>query len=209
MDKTLEELVQKAKEGNQKSFDELFNRYKGSIHNLFLRSINDGLSEDHVQNIFMEAFRNIQQLRNNSAFGGWIHKIASNYIIDCYRDRGKQKENKKLPKYRILLLDIIDVVDRECTKEDTLRIALSLLPQKQRDLVEAFYIGGQDKKLGEICEQLEIGGGSFFKSLEGAYKNLKVVLPYIEKYDLSEEDVSKLKGWKIRGSYQSKHRKGL
>ena len=194
----LETLVQDAKEGKQEAFDRLHERYKGLVYSLVLTFPCDGLSEDHVQEIFVRAFTRIKQVRNNLAFGGWVYRIGVNYMINAFRGK---RGGMNIPRYRQKLLQVIDLVDMECSTGSTLKIAVELLPPRQKQVMDVFYFGNHDKRLVDITEEHSIPSSTVYKSLDGIYKNLQTIIPLVEKYG---EGILAYRGFRTRGSFRSR-----
>ncbi|MBM3240781.1 sigma-70 family RNA polymerase sigma factor [Candidatus Poribacteria bacterium] len=73
-------LIQKTLDGDNSSFGILVERYKRSV---FLQSIkatrNFHEAEDITQDVFLEAYLNLQKLREPAKFGGWLRGITQNF----------------------------------------------------------------------------------------------------------------------------------
>lgn len=74
-----EPIVEKAKQGNQKAFRQLFELNAGNLYR-FLRKFskkNDQV-EDWVQRAFIQAFKNIETFKGEASFSTWLFKIGIN-----------------------------------------------------------------------------------------------------------------------------------
>ena len=81
-------LVQKAKEGDQKAYAELLERYRDAIYFMLLKMVNNPSdAEDLTIEAFGKAFKNISQYTPNFAFSTWLFKIATNNCIDFIRKK--------------------------------------------------------------------------------------------------------------------------
>lgn len=79
-------LVEKAKDGDQKAYAELMDRYKDSIYFMLLKMVNNKSDADDLTiEAFGKAFKNIKQYAPNYAFSTWLFKIATNNCIDFIR----------------------------------------------------------------------------------------------------------------------------
>lgn len=83
-------LIQAVQSGNKRAFDLLMSKYQYKILKLTIRYIKDpNESMDVVQEIFIKAYRGIDNFKNNSSFYTWLYKIAINtaksYLIDKNR----------------------------------------------------------------------------------------------------------------------------
>ena len=81
-------LVEQARNGNEKAFASLLNRYRDSIYFMLLKMVNNGSdAEDLTIEAFGKAFRNLESYSPNFAFSTWLFKIATNNCIDFIRKK--------------------------------------------------------------------------------------------------------------------------
>jgi len=73
------ELIEQIKAGNQSAYSRLMDRYMPLIYSLNLRMLrNSQDAEDATQDVFIQAFRQIDQFRGQSRFSTWLYRIAVN-----------------------------------------------------------------------------------------------------------------------------------
>lgn len=95
-------LVVRAKEGDQKAYAELMQRYKDSIFYMVLKMVNNkDDAMDLTVETFGKAFENIERYKPDFAFSTWLFRIATNNSIDFIR------------KKRLNLVSIDSVVDED------------------------------------------------------------------------------------------------
>jgi RNA polymerase sigma-70 factor (ECF subfamily) len=81
-------LVEKAREGNEKAFATLMNRYRDSIYYLILKMVNNTSdAEDLTIEAFGKAFRNLDSYTPKFAFSTWLFRIATNNCVDFIRKK--------------------------------------------------------------------------------------------------------------------------
>lgn len=81
-------LVNKALEGDQKAYAELFDRYRDSIYFMMLKMVkNKNDADDLTIEAFGKAFKKLEQYTSDYAFSTWLFKIASNNGIDFLRKK--------------------------------------------------------------------------------------------------------------------------
>jgi RNA polymerase sigma-70 factor, ECF subfamily len=81
------DLVLAAQDGNRAAFGSLYYRYRRMVHAVLLAHVRYGDAEDLMQDVFVQAIRRLPNLRESSAFGGWLAAIARNLAMDHHRRR--------------------------------------------------------------------------------------------------------------------------
>ena len=75
-------LVRSAQAGDAEAFAELYQRFARMVHGVALARIARTEVDDVVQDVFMAAFERLAELREPSAFGGWLAAIARHRAVD-------------------------------------------------------------------------------------------------------------------------------
>jgi RNA polymerase sigma-70 factor, ECF subfamily len=78
-------LVRAAREGDERAFSSLYERYARVVHGLLLARVGRDEVEDLVQDVFLTAWRRLADLRDPAAFGGWLVMITRNRAMDFHR----------------------------------------------------------------------------------------------------------------------------
>lgn len=74
-----ESLVQRARLGDRVAFTELYRRHVGVVYNLVKRLAGrEHDSDELVQEIFYQAYRNLSRFEGRSTFLTWLYRIATN-----------------------------------------------------------------------------------------------------------------------------------
>ena len=95
------QLIKAAQSGNKSAFNLLVVKYQYKILKLIIRYIKDpNESLDVAQEIFIKAYRGLENFRHKSSFYTWLYKIAINtaksYVID---------KNRYLPEFSYDVLE--------------------------------------------------------------------------------------------------------
>lgn len=88
MEKSDEQLVEEAREGDREAFRELFERYQRKVMTIVVGMV--GNPEDAleiVQDTFVKAYENLSGFKGESSFYTWLFRIAVNRAIDFRRHR--------------------------------------------------------------------------------------------------------------------------
>ncbi|MCV2884949.1 RNA polymerase sigma factor [Aestuariibacter sp. AA17] len=173
-EKTDEQLINKALQGNKKAWLSLIKRYESSIYNYALRMTgNRDDAMDLLQEVFVSVFRNLSNYRGEGAFKSWLFKIAHYRCIEFYR--------RKKPSHG--LEDVPEVECQQGTPEQQfsagqhngkLAVAMQQLPLAQKAVVELKFFG--QFTFEEIAEQLGISTNTAKSRLYSALGKLKTLL---------------------------------
>lgn len=90
-----EGLVRRAKAGDQDAFADILDAYQGRVERLVRRMFRREREtvEDLVQEVFLRVFRGLAGFEGSSAFGTWVHRIATNVCISEIRSRRALKRD--------------------------------------------------------------------------------------------------------------------
>jgi RNA polymerase sigma-70 factor (ECF subfamily) len=87
------ELVSKARTGDSRSFELLFDHYYDMIHAFAYRvCLVETEADDIAQETFIRAARAIAGYRGTASFKNWLYRIAHNAIIDWGRRASRQRD---------------------------------------------------------------------------------------------------------------------
>jgi RNA polymerase sigma-70 factor (ECF subfamily) len=87
-------LVERAKAGDRRAFDELVRRYRKRIFALALHlSGSESDADDISQDVFLRAFRALGRFEGRSEFFTWLYRLAVNRALDARRARARRSES--------------------------------------------------------------------------------------------------------------------
>ena len=76
------EAIERAKRGDARAFQELYDKHKRRVYSLCLRmTANTAEAEDLTQEAFLQLYRKIATFRGESAFSTWLHRLAVNVVL--------------------------------------------------------------------------------------------------------------------------------
>lgn len=91
-DKTDEQLVREAQEGNKKSLEELILKHQPFIYNIAWKMVRHPKdAEDLTQEASIKIITNLSQFENRSAFRTWAYRIVANHFL-----MSKRRPNENL-----------------------------------------------------------------------------------------------------------------
>ena len=72
-------LIQRAQQGDETAFTELFRRHRGDVTRLVFRVIGPSTDvEDVVQDVFVHVYRSLPRFRGDSKFSTWLYRLTVN-----------------------------------------------------------------------------------------------------------------------------------
>ena len=89
---TEQELVHSAQKGDSMAFGELMQAHQDKIYTLCYRMTGNAEdAADLTQEVFLSAWRSLSRFQEQSSFGTWIYRMATNASIDFLR-REKRRQ---------------------------------------------------------------------------------------------------------------------
>ncbi len=88
------QLVERATEGDEEAFNEIYKIFAPMVHGIVLARVPRDEAADVVQEVFLSAYKNLHTLRDKNALGAWLAMIARNRATEFYR---QAKPTEELP----------------------------------------------------------------------------------------------------------------
>jgi len=177
-------LVQSARNGDQKAFAELMNRYRDSVYYMLLKMVNNPSDADDLTiEAFGKAFKNIANYTPSYAFSTWLFRIATNNCIDFIRKKKStpsalDHQNEEYESPAASLQSETPDPEEELIiqqKADQLNYVISLLKPQYRRLIELRFF--KEYSYEEIAYELNIPLGTvkaqIFRAKELLYNILR------------------------------------
>lgn len=70
-----------AQRGDERAFERLYVRHAPRLHALATRFVGRDLADDALQDIFVQAWRRLDQFRGEARFGSWLHRVGINILL--------------------------------------------------------------------------------------------------------------------------------
>ena len=162
-------LVTRFRSGDEKAFEQLYNKYCKGMYNASLRICGCAAdAEDVVQESFVAAFKALNELKKEPVFGPWLRSIIINRSIDCVR---RKKKN-------LVLIDVSEIEEPEYEPEseepeytiEDVQTALQELPDGYRLVLTLFVFENLGHR--DIAEKLNISEGTSKSQYARAKKKL-------------------------------------
>ncbi|MXV52527.1 sigma-70 family RNA polymerase sigma factor [Pedobacter sp. HMF7647] len=161
-------LVTKAKQGDQRSYAELMQRYKDSIYFMALKMVNNkDDAMDLTVETFGKAFENLDRYKPEFAFSTWLFRIATNNCIDFIRKKKlnvvsmhAMMDDDGDDKPMQIRTDTLNPEESSIKKQQSeqLKLIVEKLPQRYRTLIFLRYY--DELSYEEIAQQLDLPLGT-------------------------------------------------
>lgn len=173
-EKTDEQLVKKALQGNKQAWLNLIKRYEKPIYNYGMRMTSkneDAL--DLMQEVFISVFRNLSNYRNEGSFKSWLFRIAHFRCIEFYRRKKPMQGLEDAPEIASEELSVADSMHASQENQQLIN-AMQKLPIAQKAVVELKFFG--HFTFDEIAQQTGMSANTAKSRLYGALEKLKTLM---------------------------------
>ena len=159
-------ILARARRGELPAFEELVRRHEKRVYAVALRSSGSPEdAEDITQEVFLRAWRSIEEFRGDSGFSTWLFRITMNLCVDHARHKhaqpqtqplvmGEEESERPLPDTAPTPEEHLD--NSELGRE--LAAALDEVSEEHRRIVLLRDVSGMSYT--EIAEVLEISEGT-------------------------------------------------
>ena len=137
-------LIYRAQTGDEGAFADLMREHYAYVYAIVTRIVDNAHdAEEVVQDAFFNAYQGLTQLEDTTKFKSWLAEITRN----CARQRLRKQrgETISLDEVSEQMLQTEDSPDEHLTQleqRELIRRTIETLPQKDRELVRAFYLEG-------------------------------------------------------------------
>ncbi|MBX3442946.1 MAG: sigma-70 family RNA polymerase sigma factor [Planctomyces sp.] len=175
-DNTLIALVRAAQQGDAEAFGALAREFESSVYGVVMRRLrNSAEAAEVTQDVFLRAFRKLNQLREPERFVGWLKRIAVRLSIN--RATRRPNESIQPPELFDSRQHSPDQpLDRMLRREraNEVREGLSQLKPLDRDTLIAFYFEGRSLK--ELSVRYDSPVGTIKRRLHTARNRLRAAM---------------------------------
>lgn len=177
-------LINKARQGDTKAFEELVYKYDKTVLSIAYSYRNSGDdAKDIYQEVFLRVFRSLKDFEGKSEFSTWLYRITVNV---CLTYNSRKKRNSYIPLHQAYkeenensttMADIIpdNTTADQLVLEDELAAGMQRviddLSGKQKMAVTLKYY--EDKKIREIAEIMNCNEGTIKRYLFDAVRKMR------------------------------------
>ena len=172
-----DDLVARAREGDEQAFAGLVERHHRPVFGLILRTLgNRARAEELTQEVFLRVYRGLKYFRGQARLSTWIYRIAVNL---CSEERAVQRPEVPLDlpegwERRPIDPGKVDQAFGAIELKDRLAKALAQLTPRERMLVTGHYL--RDVQYEALAEALGMPLGTVKTHLFRAKAKLRTLL---------------------------------
>ena len=181
-------LLLRIREKDERAIEALYARYSGPLYSLAYQVTGaDRFAQEVVQEVFVAVWKDAGRFDpSRGALSSWLFALARHKAIDLVRKEANVR--KHTADVDLELREADDDVDREAwlrLRRDTVRAAITQLPETQRTALELAFFAGLTHV--EVAEKLDIPLGTAKTRIRTALLKLRDILgPSISETDPRE-----------------------
>ncbi|MEI7462194.1 MAG: sigma-70 family RNA polymerase sigma factor [Pirellula sp.] len=166
------DLVSQAQAGDRAAMDQIYCRFQQHVLSLAYKKLgNWDEAQELSQDVFIQAFRRLDQLQVPEAFGGWLRQIVHRMAIN----RATRRPTPTSVDHEILEATVTcdsDPLEAVLTREQKMQVhqGLNRLGDLDRQTLVAFYLDGQS--LNQMSDAFAAPIGTIKRRLHVARKRL-------------------------------------
>ena len=154
---TLEALVERARRGDTRAFEQVYRSTSDRIYAVCLRMCADAdEAAELVQDVFVRAWQKLDSFRGESLFTTWLHRLAVNLVLQDRRSKGRRR-SREHTEADLEQYGRAAVVAMPGTRVDLER-AIAGLPEKAREVLVLRDVQGY--KYDEIAQMTGVSLGT-------------------------------------------------
>lgn len=126
--------MRRATSGDRDAFGTIYARFGAAVHGILVSRLGVDEAADAVQEVFLQAWSRMGELRDPSAFPGWICTIARRKAVDGHR---RSRHHEELP-------DALEAREHSETRTQALEAlrAIQDLPEAYRETLSLRLVEG-------------------------------------------------------------------
>ncbi|WP_417266538.1 RNA polymerase sigma factor [Brumimicrobium sp.] len=174
-----EQLVKLMSKGDERAFDEIYQRYGSKLAAYFTRKLKHDKEkgEDFMHDLFAKLIDRPELFDPNRSFKTWVYSVANNMCINEYKKMAVRSNTTNGISMDIQISSKSQPIEEQLNEKNfssDLEKAMSKLEEKHREVFIMRHIDGLSVK--EVAEIMEIKPGTVKSRLFYATKKIASVL---------------------------------
>jgi RNA polymerase sigma-70 factor (ECF subfamily) len=170
-------LLDRARDGDQSAFEQIYRLHVNRVYALCLRmSADRDLAESLTQDAFVRAWRNLSSFEGRSQFATWLHRLTVNVVLDQRRRTRRKDARETSLDESPVARQVSETRSRPEQGGDRMDLekAIATLPEGARSAFVLHDVQGY--KIREIAELSDLAVGTIKAQLHRARRLLREAL---------------------------------
>jgi RNA polymerase sigma-70 factor (ECF subfamily) len=175
------ECVKRVQRGDTQSFEILVRRHQNTTFNLIYRFLGDyDEATETAQEVFLSAYKSIQQFRGDSTFSTWLYRIAFNHASSRRKSLNSKLQRQVALEDDVVLVDCGADLETSAERKEIQRCVQQALNSLDVDDAQIILLRDlQDASYEDIAQTLDVPVGTVKSRLHRARQALRTSLaPY-------------------------------
>jgi RNA polymerase sigma-70 factor, ECF subfamily len=175
------ECVKRVQRGDTESFEILVRRHQNTTFNLIYRFLGDyDEATDTAQEVFLSAYKSIQQFRGDATFSTWLYRIAFNHASTRRKSLNSKLQRQVALEDDAVLVDCGDNPETSAERKEIQQRVQQALNSLDGDDAQIILLRDlQDVPYEDIAQTLDVPIGTVKSRLHRARQALRTSLaPY-------------------------------
>lgn len=187
MNDDIKALVYKAAQGDSEAFTKLYELHIQAMYHYALNLChgNDADAQEMVQEAFVSAFENLDQLQKPELFPLWLKRIVHSKCVRMFYKNRDANYDPDLLNHNMYVENRVDYLPEQqlenMTDREVVHELMKGLSLKQQEILDLFYF--KQYSLKEISVQLDLPVGTIKSRVHEARKALKQRIIAYEKME--------------------------
>jgi RNA polymerase sigma-70 factor (ECF subfamily) len=178
------ECVKRVQRGDTQSFEILVRRHQNTTFNLIYRFLGDyDEATETAQEVFLSAYKSIQQFRGDANFSTWLYRIAFNHASTRRKSLNSKLQREVTLDDELVLVDCGATPETSAERKEIQQCVQQALNSLDGDDAQIILLRDlQDVSYEDIAETLDVPVGTVKSRLHRARQALRISLaPYFTR----------------------------
>jgi RNA polymerase sigma-70 factor, ECF subfamily len=178
------ECVKRVQRGDTQSFEILVRRHQNTTFNLIYRFLGDyEEATDTAQDVFLSAYKSIQQFRGDATFSTWLYRIAFNHASSRRKSLNSKLQRQVALEDDMVLVDCGADPETSAQRKEVQQCVQQALNSLDVDDAQIILLRDlQDVSYDDIAQTLDVPVGTVKSRLHRARQALRAnLLPYFTR----------------------------
>jgi RNA polymerase sigma-70 factor (ECF subfamily) len=178
------ECVKRVQRGDTESFEILVRRHQNTTFNLIYRFLGDyDEASEMAQEVFLSAYKSIQQFRGDANFSTWLYRIAFNHANTRRKSLNSKRQRQVALEDDVVLVDYAANPETSAERKEIQQCVQQALNSLDCDDAQIILLRDlQDVSYDDIAQTLDVPVGTVKSRLHRARQALRISLaPYFAR----------------------------